>query len=723
MLKRIVIVLLLWIVGLHAAELVTKSNVLGEGKTIRFYPKQGESFAVTKDLKRFAPDANYDIVMRNGREIYFANRNEHEDIYIVFNEPLAKGDVVVLKVNRGSFTYTTRRIRQLPKTVKKILQAAKERSHTRSKKVEKRGEVLITTDAFCFDDQGEIVECSSPRATINQKKPVTMAAAKSAATSEMKNQTQRPRGDGASIPAPEKSEKGEKREGKNLFISFAEKIKAALSKIRTTLSKVESEQKDQSVKREKRVSTPKSAESPKKPDKQKAPLKRPEREAVAQKTVDAQVSSAEIARYAHAKSARKEMTQNVALPRFQTPSVLEEHRGRRFPAERITAAVAGPEIKSSQKMPAAQLPETGGVTAPTLYHKPESAKVQRISPLDRFDSGFQPPKYQKSPQATLPSQPLKVAAPVVASKITVPVTRVEEAPLPRRGIPKVASKPQIHRAAEAAKNTTVPKVTSPVTLPAPAVQTPPAASFAEVNRLEQQEAVSTPATAPVMQQAETTVPETTEVTKPQITEEETPKDKIVITKLIEKKRPATAAEPMVPMRERVLGGGYSADQHVGKVAVSAYANHKPISAWVEVYRGKRRVKTFYSGAKKQVTLPEGTYLLKATYRTGTSKQKKSMGKIKLKSGESIHKKVYFSIGTLNVKVTRKGKPIYAKVEIFPQGSNRRYAYTFTSRSSGIARLKLSAGRYRIVVKAHGDNRVLDDVRVKGSRIKTIPVEF
>jgi hypothetical protein len=206
--------------------------------------------------------------------------------------------------------------------------------------------------------------------------------------------------------------------------------------------------------------------------------------------------------------------------------------------------------------------------------------------------------------------------------------------------------------------------------------------------------------------------------------EEEPKDKIVITKILKKnKNRSMPAEPMIRMQDRILGGGYDSQTNSGRLSVRAYANRKPISAWVEVYKGKHRVKTFYSGVKREVTLPAGTYILKATYRAGSSKQRKNLGRVRLKNGDTIHKKVYFAIGTLNIIAKRKGKPLYVKVEIYKKGSSHRYAYTFSSANTGVAHLQLGQGSYRIVIKDHGETKTFDDVYIKGERTKTLPAEF
>jgi len=181
------------------------------------------------------------------------------------------------------------------------------------------------------------------------------------------------------------------------------------------------------------------------------------------------------------------------------------------------------------------------------------------------------------------------------------------------------------------------------------------------------------------------------------------------------------------MSDRVLGNGYGLATP-GRIKVKAYSNNRAVSAWVEVFKAdtKQRVKTFYTGkgrGLKDVKLPAGVYIIKATYRTATSKRKKTIGRVTLSEGDSINKSIRFDDGSIKVKVTKSGSPIYAKVEVFKAGQKRRIAYEFTSRSKGIANFSLGSGEYDIVVRDHGDKRRFDYVTVKGGKSKTLNADF
>ena len=724
-LKRLLFVLLMiaW-QGLYGVEKVTTTKHLHAGQKALFYPGQGDSFSVQKDLDHLVKGANYDIVMKNGAHIYFENRGEKEDMYIIFNEPLSKGDVIVLKVNDGYFTYTTSQIKALPKAVKKILKASAKRK-VKKRVVKKEGNVQIATEEFCFDNRGEIVECSSPLALINQKKQPQTAplSSKPEASAEKSSEI--------TEDAVQPVKKSSAEPKSNLFSTFAEKIKAALKKIKTTLAKEQVKKSSEEVVKPSIVTSKPSEQSvvskPKKPE---------------NTMVRAQ---------------KKEKPTPDAINHYTTPDT-----GPNQHATQIQRPVFNAIPLKETDLHFAHAPmDAEMLKKPDIALKePPEAEPQKNT-LQAFSTGIKPqlniapktPVSGKPEKVILDTPALQVHTKMPAETISPALTQAPAAlsgtkpkplsvPLPRRGIP-VAPSMQKEKAV-------APKVVSNP------VATTEAKKMIEIanSAIEQQSLIQKPVTATETQTAATptTIAQTQSYGKPvaqsplmeqqqmpqkkSVQTEQEPSasppppqeqkepGKIVITKIINKKEATQpAAEAPVAMSDRMLGGGYSEQQNSGKLAVSAYANRKPVSAWVEVYKDKRRVKTFYSGAKKAVRLPEGTYILKATYRMGTSKQKKNLGKVRLKAGDSIRKKVYFSIGTLNIVAKKDGKPLYVKVEIYKKGSRSRYAYTFSSRNNGIAHLQLGQGRYKIVVINHGKKKVLDNVYVKGNQVKTLTVEF
>ncbi len=684
--------------GLFGAERVTTTKLLGPGQKSVFYPKRGDSFRVTKDLSRYLPDASYDIVMKNGREIYFRNDDQREDMYIIFNEPLAKGDTLILKVNRGYFRYTTESIRKLPTRVKKLLKAAAKRKS--AKKLHKKGEngVTVTEEEFCFDDRGDIVPCSSPKATINQKPPVHgHVSVKNPEIQREATPTQ------AAHAAP----------AKNIFSTFAEKLASAFARIKTTLAENRAREAEQAAAEAKRRAQQIKQRAAAK--KRSGEKKRTVSEAKpSDKRKPAAATPAEIEKYAHAPDVIARMHTPLQIPHFTPIPAVQTHPDfayEKLHREAVTAPPAIAATPPAANLTAAQRPK------PVAYSQPAFAKRDRLSPLDDLGTPYRKPQYRTTAPSAVAAERTEPSVPIAKPQLnrkqgvrepvqTALPRPVAKAPvLPAQKV--VEPKPQVTQPlAKQSSETAV----APVVSPERGVPT-----VAETQTVQQPE--PEPKVQPQQPEPEPLPAEAEQ-------EESEPADKIVITKTIQAKQPAAQpAAPIERMRDRVLGGGYDAAQSAGRLSVRAYANRKPVSAWVEVYHGKRRVKTFYTGVKKEVKLPEGTYILKATYRTGTSKQKKNLGKVHLKSGESIRKKVYFHIGTLNVVAKKGGRPLYVKVEIFRKGSKNRYAYTFSSRSNGIARLQLAQGRYRIVVREHGDVKTFDNVYVQGNRLKTLVAEF
>jgi len=234
------------------------------------------------------------------------------------------------------------------------------------------------------------------------------------------------------------------------------------------------------------------------------------------------------------------------------------------------------------------------------------------------------------------------------------------------------------------------------------------------------------------------------VEKPVVRKMDKPKDRIVITKTIATKKEEESRvikrhvqpqeygreQEQIPerMSDRVVAGTGYGVAGSGKIKVKAYSNNRPVSAWVEVFKAgtKQRVKTFYTGkgrSLKDVKLPAGVYVIKATYRTAGSKRKKTVGRVTLDEGGSINKTITFDDGSLNVTVQKNGNPIYAKVEVFKAGKKRRIAYEFSSRETGVATLSLGSGTYDIVVRDHEDTRRFDSVSIKGGNGKSINVDF
>ncbi len=725
--KFIFYLFLLLFTLLSAAELVTKSHLLKSGDLITFYPKQGETLSVGKDFKHLIPRANYDIVMKNGTRVYFENRNQEDDMYIIFNDATEPGDVVQIKVNRGFFNYTTQSFEALPKTVKKILKASTKRQKS-GKHIKHMKDAVVETEEFCFDAMGNIIECR-PASTVQQS-PVKMQTA-SVAKREVTH------------PVSEAILKKEEKDGTNFLDLFAQKIKKALASISEDLRDVRKDEKKRAA----------SQTKPEKPVQQHIvdkPLK------ITQKNS----KPANINKYNTPSDQEVAAGTILSAPKFHS---LPENIGMVEQFDQMSVAAQVPRLQSSPAVVPEEKP------AAEVYQKPAIAAQAKFAPYDNLNQNYAKPTYQKPAAAAYHEEKtafsdvrrpdLKVSAPAFAQKKLFAETKTAKPALGQAvrpddfagsqgsGLPSAVSKPQIASRrgvpsfeTKIAQNRVSEKTVQPdlrraapqlPAQPTPAmhervsgpgltqIAAPQVKPVAPVVSETLSKPVIEPVAPPKIEPQEPVVVETPETPK----EESAPSNKIVITKIINKKRSPAQTAPLERMSDRLLGGGYSEQHNMGQVGVKAYSNRKPISAWVEVYKGKRRVKTFYTSGGKLVKLPAGTYVLKATYRTGTSKQKKSLGRVRLHEGDTIRKRVYFNVGKLNIVAKRKGKPVYVKVEIYKNGSKRRYAYTFSSQITGEAHLQLAEGKYKIVVLEHGTKKVFDNVRIKGSASKTLRVEF
>lgn len=267
--------------------------------------------------------------------------------------------------------------------------------------------------------------------------------------------------------------------------------------------------------------------------------------------------------------------------------------------------------------------------------------------------------------------------------------------------------------------------------------------FQPAPQLEEMITVPAKTEPDIVKTIEPEIQQPTIIKAPYVKREES-KDRIVITKTLagEKKKEESRVikrhvEPEVyksqqkqvteRMSDRIAGNGYGMTTQ-GSLKVKAFSNKREVSAWVEVFQAgtNKRVKTFYTGkggSLKNIKLPPGTYVIKATYRTANSKRQKTLGRVVLEEGGSINKSISFNDGSVTVNVRKSGEPIYAKVEVYKSGSKRRIAYEFTSKSTGVVKLSLGSGKYDIIIKDHNNIRRFDGISIRGGKSKSINAEF
>lgn len=676
--KRNFLAFLLFVHTLLFAGSVVTVKKISEKEKITYYPKQGESFRVSIDLNRFVRGANYDIMMRNGKIIYFENKKQTDDIYFVFNEPVDRGDEILLKVNRGHFIYTTQSVEDLPKPIKKVLQVNEKEQKSKKASKTNNDKVTIKTKEYCFDDKGEVFECKSP------------SVAKMDSSSSMRKR--------GILPNESANEQKQEPKTPNFIELFSKKLQMAYEKIKTTLTsssqkkaqeEIKSSQKENARKEEKQEKESiKKEQSVQKKIEKTLPATPPkellrENELITEK-ID--LPNPKIVNPPLPSSDSVAAATSVLKPRIKSPSFVSKIAQDSSIANK--SKILTPELSDNfaKELPKVLKEDKSNQIA--REYRPNIKEPQRISPYDNLNTPVAQPVYKEVPSSKILQRRLKESD-ISAAKTTPPNLQNKEfvsaTPISQKTHESDVSESMNIKGDESNTHN---------------IKKPTQTRIVEVKKMK-----------PIAQEV--------------ANEEEEPKDKIVITKIIEKKPSSKSSTDAFPQRmsERVLGGGYKETNGMGSVSVKAYSNLKPVSAWVEVYQNKKRVKSFYTGRSKPVKLPAGTYVLKATYRTGTSKQKKVLGKIKLAEGQSIRKKVHFKIGTLNVIAKRDNKPLYVKVEIYKKGSHSRYAYTFSSRNTGIAHLKLSEGTYKIVVKDRAKKRTFNDIFIKGAALKSVVAEF
>lgn len=233
------------------------------------------------------------------------------------------------------------------------------------------------------------------------------------------------------------------------------------------------------------------------------------------------------------------------------------------------------------------------------------------------------------------------------------------------------------------------------------------------------------------------------IREPEIVENQEQRERIVITKTIApKEEPRVLKRHVEPkeykvqqeertlqkMSDRVQRNERYTGLSSSMLRVKAYNNNKPVSAWIEVFKAgsKTRIKTFYTGSGrtlKDVKLPAGVYIIKATYRTASVKKRKNLGRVVIDEGGTIKKNIYFDDGKVKIIATKGAKPLYAKVEVFKKDTRVRVTYQFTSRRSGKLALNLQTGKYDIVVRSHSDVLRFDGVNVIAGKIKVFNADF
>jgi len=623
------------------AREVSGSLSAGEGSS--FVPLQGSAFSIVSDVTSRIYDGSFNILIRSGGKIIYQEKNQLDDLYLVFNEPIDNGDVIKLDVVKGVFIFKMSHMDTLPDIIIDAIKKQAPRSYKQLKALHKPRENKLVKQKVTLKEEPRVIKRHiEPENYIPEKEPEVVIS---------KLQ-----------PVESKKEAG-------FFDSFSEKIGKLVS--------AAGSEKDEIISVKpvpKDIAKPITDENIIKPTTQKS-------------GIDTLSSSID--------SVNKEIASVLKLQSkaINTRSSIEDVARR--------SKIDVPKTSTS------------GI---------ESLPMAETFPLD-FDSR----KSSAGFKSTIPKSQTKIESFSTTVRPTMQETQT--------GLFQT-------------------QITSSA-IQKPEFQTKTAKPKVIVKKIKIQEKIPEPILEEVLKvEPEVVAPEVVEeisepvIVKVPVVKRENSKDRIVITKTLaaKKKKEIVKDEPRVikrhiepadykkeqeqipsRMSDRVAGNGYGMAAP-SRIKIKAYSNNRPISAWVEVFKAgtKQRVKTFYTGkgtSLKDIKLPAGTYVIKATYRTATSKRKKTIGRVVLKEGGSINKSISFDDGIVTVKVKEVGKPIYAKVEVYKSGSKRRIAYEFTSRSSGVAKFSLGSGKYDIVVKDHSEVIRFDSVRVKDGKSKTLNADF
>ncbi len=91
------------------------------GKTLVITPKPNQAFSIKRSSNTPKGVGLYDIVIKNGNDILFEDRNLQDDTYFIFNEFVDPDDRLEAIVKRGTFDYKIVSTKALPQNVKEVL--------------------------------------------------------------------------------------------------------------------------------------------------------------------------------------------------------------------------------------------------------------------------------------------------------------------------------------------------------------------------------------------------------------------------------------------------------------------------------------------------------------------------------------------------------------------------------------------------------------------------
>lgn len=660
------------------------SGMLHTGEKTIVKPQNHHALSITKSKGKFSSNASYNVTLMNSGDIIYEDKNQVDDIYLVFHDDVLDGDRMKIEVNRGYFDYKITSLLSLPKIVKnvlepEVLQRAKNNKVSKKKPKKKVAPKKVKPSPIIEKEVEEVL-------------PVQVLE-----SDESK----------VAVPVLQSDISYESPIGKSFFEKFTkifEELVETFSFKPTTKNIGVEEEVKKEIQKSEKPSIPKSSLPTFNDDALRSAAGKSETTFSGTKRgIDTGFNDSALRDSATIEESAFSTSKRGLRENFDDSAL----QMRAKESQRVFTKPK--EIAVDSSLPSIVEAKFSGVRSrtPMLYQEDFSKQAEQV-PTFKTMKPIEVKEELKSQIEPIPSftNPVREVAPIVeqpAQKVVLQEAMPVQMPV----------------------NTYVATPQQQVPLSNDITEAYPDTGYKEgYEALAQRR--STVVQKPVRQRVveDTSLPQS-------MTMSSADKDeKLVITKIIDKQEPADpfAGRVLGRMDDRVMGNGYNGAAISAKLGMRVTKNSRPVSAWVEVFKNgtKQRVKTFYTskGRKtKKVKLPAGNYMVRATYRTRDSKQQKTIKNIRLAEGGNVNKSIAFHDGKLRVVAMRGDDPLYVKVVAYKSGSRQRVSYDFSSRTSGVAELSLVSGTYDIEVIDHKNNRAFDSIRIRAGKTNTINADF
>ncbi len=657
-------------------------GTLTSAQEVILKPLNGHALSITRTAGKYMSNSSFDFTMLSNNSVIYKDQNQFEDIYLVFHDQVLSSDRIKIHVNRGYFNYAITPLSTLPKVVKSVLDPeVMHPTHTPKKK---------------HNNQKAPVQ----KKHNNQKAPVQKKHVNTSAAKTVK-QAQRSTNE-AQVTKPVYTSQTSTAMKPPLSDSFFQKFTQIFKKLVAALTINQHAKTEQPAMKQsaKAVSNPSTHPSTKKTVAAVKPIQKST--GMLEHFDDQALKNAAKVEERRFKKEKSGITNTFNDTALKNQATLTKSQFR-APKRGISEKFDDQNIRQSARISPKQFQPAKKLDLESS-HLPATIE-------EKYKAALQTPPqaYHDTLNKAVESVPTFTdTAPAIENK-TVPETVqpvIQPVTLPKPIAQKQAAEPQVNIPKQTLNN----KPTYPDT------------GYKEgYEDLNPKPAAKPKARKRVLE--DQTLPQNSA----RISGDDSGQ-KLVITKLIdkEKKEDPFAGRVLGRMDDRVIGN--SERESAARLGMRVTKNSRPVSAWIEVFKNgtKQRVKTFYTSKSrrpKTVKLPEGVYMVRATYRTRDNKQQKTIKNIRLKEGSNVNRKIAFSDGKLRIIARRGDKALYVKVIVYTSNTHRRVGYSFSSRTSGIAELTLGSGRYDVEILEHNKNRSFDGIQIKGGKTNTLHVNF